>query len=199
MMTAWFFLLRLLAVPSAIAANPQALQQPIPGCGDAGLVGCGNAPGNPLVGGIIYIANLLIDFAAGAAVLLIIWAGFQMLISEGDESKVSTARKGVLYAVLGLMLAGTAQLIVGFVGTQDFTGNGDTLPIQILAGAAEVLLTVFNAVFLVVVLLAGIRMVIAQGKADEFNKGRNWIFWSVIGAIIVNIAYALVTAFINFL
>ena len=190
-------LYRLLSIESAYAQPLQ--QQPIPGCGAAGLIGCGAAPGNPFVAGIIYIANLMIDFAAGAAVELIIWAGFQMLNSEGDEGKISTARRGVIYALLGLMLAGTSQLLVGYVATHDWTGAGSSLPVQLLSGIADALLKVFNAVFLVVVILSGLRMVISQGKSDEFNKGKGWIFWSVIGAILVNIAYALVNAFINFL
>ena len=46
------------------------------------------------------------------AVIIIVWAGLQYIISRGDETKMKTARKMIIYAFIGLaitLLAGGAM------------------------------------------------------------------------------------------
>lgn len=49
------------------------------------------------------------------AVIMIIIGGFRFIVSNGDSSKITSARNTIIYALVGLMLAALAQIIVRFV------------------------------------------------------------------------------------
>jgi len=57
-------------------------------------------------------------FAIGIlAVIMIIWGGIRYVLSGGDSGAVSSAKKTILYAVVGLIVAILAYAIVNFVIT----------------------------------------------------------------------------------
>lgn len=66
--------------------------------------------------GIIGKIVSLLSFIIGvAAVIVIIIAGIQYMLSTGDATKVNNAKNAILYAVIGLIVALLAQVIVRFV------------------------------------------------------------------------------------
>lgn len=174
-----------LLVPMAFAQDPCAH---IPG-------GC--PPENVLVERTIpYAGELILRIAGGLGVLMIAWAGFQMFLALGDDSKVSKARMGVLYAMFGLMLAGGSQLLVGFTVTEPTVAalQGNFSDVTAFAGAANIIVILLDIFFFLVILYAAIRMAFGQGKDDEMQKARGMIFAAVMGAIIVNLARVLAEA-----
>ena len=57
-------------------------------------------------------------FAVGIlAVIILIWGGIRYILSGGDSGAVSSAKKTILYAVVGLIVAILAYAIVNFVIT----------------------------------------------------------------------------------
>ncbi|HEX3568538.1 MAG TPA: hypothetical protein VHT70_02565 [Candidatus Saccharimonadales bacterium] len=52
---------------------------------------------------------------AVVAVVVIVLAGFRLVITQGDSQAVAKARQTIIYAVVGLMIALSAELIVSFV------------------------------------------------------------------------------------
>lgn len=57
-------------------------------------------------------------FAVGIlAVIMLIWGGIRYILSGGDSGAVSSAKKTILYAVVGLIVAILAYAIVNFVIT----------------------------------------------------------------------------------
>lgn len=57
-------------------------------------------------------------FAIGIlAVIMIIWGGIRYVLSGGDSTAISAAKKTILYAVVGLVVAILAYAIVNFVIT----------------------------------------------------------------------------------
>lgn len=73
---------------------------------------------NPLYGpdGIVTRAISGVSLAIGViAILVIIIGGIKMTLSNGDAGKVKGARDQVIYACVGLIVAGLAQAIVWFV------------------------------------------------------------------------------------
>lgn len=57
-------------------------------------------------------------FAVGIlAVIMLIWGGIRYVLSGGDSDAVSSAKKTILYAVVGLIVAILAYAIVNFVIT----------------------------------------------------------------------------------
>lgn len=73
---------------------------------------------NPIYGpdGIIAtVVNILTLIIGIAAVIVIIIAGIQYMLSTGDPTKVNNSKNAILYAVAGLVIAAMAQIIVRFI------------------------------------------------------------------------------------
>lgn len=66
--------------------------------------------------GVVGQVVQLLGIAAGIiGVIMIIIAGLRFVSSGGDTAKVSSARNAIIYAVVGLVIAATAQFIIIFV------------------------------------------------------------------------------------
>lgn len=79
---------------------------------------CQQNGSNPLVGpdGYITKAIRIVSYIAGiAAVIMVIVSGFMFVTSGGDPSGIKNARSTITYAIVGLVVLVTAQLIVKFV------------------------------------------------------------------------------------
>jgi len=192
-------LVAVLALSLAIAPHALLAQEP-PDVACTGLPGCGEGPENVFETSIIPTAlDLLFKAAAAGAVLAIIWGGILMLFSGGDDSKVGTGRKSIYYAFGGLGLALSANALVGFFVTEDWgtQGGGDVIFSGVLPALVRIALTLFNIAAAVVIIIAGFRMALSQGKSDEFKHGGKAIMWAAIGAVIVNVSKALVEAFMD--
>lgn len=103
------------------AANPNPLVSTckVPGA-DKSTVCSSDYSGdkNPVAGknGILSrVVNLALIGAGIVAVIAIIVAGFEYVISAGDSAKISRAKDAILYAVIGLVIAVSAEIILKFV------------------------------------------------------------------------------------
>ncbi len=168
-------------------------QQPPPAPCPASLPGCGQAANL-----VTFIIPRLIEFmlkvSGAVAVVMIIWYGLMLIINLGDETKVTKGRWGVIYAVIGLVAIILSQMAVSFVVTEQY---GQAVPADLVLGgilpsAVRIMLTATNITFALFIVYYGMRMVIAQGKADEYSKARTGILWTVLGAVLVNLANTIV-------
>ncbi len=159
-----------------------------------GLIGCGGRSANIVITNLPALGSLMVMIAAALSVVFIVLAGLRMVTALGDEGEVGAQKKAVLHVMIGLLIVILSQSIVGFAGTQKY-GQGDN-PLNLFlngsAHAVSIMLTIFNAAMIIAVIIGGARMVYAQGKSDEFNKGKTIITWCIGGAIIANLANALV-------
>lgn len=64
---------------------------------------------------IIRVTRLIATIAGVAAVIAIIIYGLQMVFSNGDTSRVATARNGIIAAAVGLVVIFLSQAIVVFL------------------------------------------------------------------------------------
>jgi hypothetical protein len=64
---------------------------------------------------LIAIKNIVLNIIGAMALLLIVIAGFRYVLSAGDPQKTAKARNGVIYALVGLVIAIAADAIVTFV------------------------------------------------------------------------------------
>lgn len=83
--------------------------------------GLSNAPGvdisvQSLFGIITGLACWATRFVMILMVVMIIWYGLQMMISQGNETKFGTARKSLGYAVVGILVIMGAYTIIATVG-----------------------------------------------------------------------------------
>lgn len=169
-----------------------------PACSDL-QPGCGQGPANIFLSTLPNLAFFLLQIATGLSVLFIVYAGFQMVINLGDEGKVGTQKTAIFYSLAGLFVAIVSQLLVSFVVTQNWGQNaGGNLAVNLIAAAVSVLLTVFNGVFVIAIIYYGMRMLMASGDSGAFGSARTGITWAIVGAIIVNLANALVQGVTTF-
>ncbi|OGJ59000.1 hypothetical protein A2635_03190 [Candidatus Peribacteria bacterium RIFCSPHIGHO2_01_FULL_51_9] len=143
------------------------------------------------------VVNLLLSIAAGLAVVFIIWAGMQLLLSWGDESKIQSARWSIIYAASGLFVAIMAKAIVNIVSAEPMLGAIQN-EVGLMAVLARYMLIISNSLLLLVVVIAGLNMVFDRGKSDSYNKARTALAWAIGGAIVINGANAIVQAVIGF-
>ena len=75
-------------------------------------------------GGVTSVIESILNFMALIAVVIIVIAGIRLVISQGDEGAVDTAKKTILYALIGLIIILLAGAIVDFVA--QVAGNATT-------------------------------------------------------------------------
>lgn len=186
----------LLFLPSVMAAA-------VPPTPCTGLIGCAGggavAASNVIVDNLSQVANFMILVAAALSVVFIVYAGFRMVIALGDDSQISEQKQAVFYVLIGLLLVILSQLIVSFVGTQEYgqSGNPNDFFLNASRSAVSILLTLFNAAMVIAVIVGGAYMVHSQGKSDQFTKGKTIVTWCIGGALIANLANALVQALVR--
>ena len=105
------------ALVLADCANPASAKEAIQ-CGSDS--GSGNANKTPasLDTTVTHILNILSTVVGVAAVIMIIISGLRYIMSGGDAEKVKTAKKTLLYAIVGLVIVALTQTIVHLVLTE---------------------------------------------------------------------------------
>lgn len=77
---------------------------------------CDKAAGDSGFRGIITtIVNVLTVVVGAVSVIMIIIGGIRYTLSNGDSNAMGGAKNTILYAIVGLVIALSAQLIVAFV------------------------------------------------------------------------------------
>ena len=61
------------------------------------------------------ILSLLFKIIGAVAFLMLVISGFRFVISQGEPQKMAEIRRQIIYIVIGLILAATANVIVTFV------------------------------------------------------------------------------------
>lgn len=68
------------------------------------------------VNGVIGTAVSILSWVVGIiAVIMIIVSGLRFILAGGDAGKVGTARNGIIYGLVGLVIVASAQTLVRFV------------------------------------------------------------------------------------
>lgn len=84
-------------------------------CTTLGLNCPGGTGAKPLFNFISKIVNWFLGFVGLLAAIMLIWGGIKYIISLGDEQEAETAKKLILYAIIGLLVIGIAAAVVNFV------------------------------------------------------------------------------------
>ena len=109
----------LAADPPVDCSNPKTAAEAIRcgSCNASGQEAANCMPGNAgrsLEDTIHNVINILSVIVGIVAVVMIIVAGFRFITSAGNEQTVASARRTLLYSVVGLVVVALAQVIVQF-------------------------------------------------------------------------------------
>lgn len=77
----------------------------------------GQDGGKSLRENLAVIVNILLFLIGAIAVIVIIIGGLKYVTSDGDSSKIKSAKDTILYAVVGIIIALLAYALVNFVIT----------------------------------------------------------------------------------
>lgn len=191
-MSRFSFLLALLLAPIAALAAPPGVDP----CSALGGGFCDATAGQSIIdNGIRQTGLFFVGIAGGASVLFAVIGGVQMLTSVGNESQVSKGRNALIFALLGFALVLGSQAVVSFTVASAGVAGLDSASnpfIALMAGIVRAILVAFNAIFVIVMVFSGIRMVAGSGKSDEFNKAKQSLIFAIVGAFVINVAHALV-------
>ncbi len=81
-------------------------------CTTAVAKGCASSE---LSSTITKLVNIISAVVGIASVVMIMFGGFRYITAGGDASKISTAQQTIIYALVGLVVVGFAQVLVRFV------------------------------------------------------------------------------------
>lgn len=78
---------------------------------------------------IITMLNYFLGFIGILLVAIIIYAGFIIIVSQGEEDELTKGRTMIVYAIIGVVIIFLSYTIVGFIGgltTAEDSGAGVT-------------------------------------------------------------------------
>jgi hypothetical protein len=61
------------------------------------------------------IDKVMLPILGGLVIIMFIWAGITFLTAQGDPSKIGTAKKIVIWAIIGIVVAFVAFSATGIV------------------------------------------------------------------------------------
>ena len=76
---------------------------------------CGDYTVSDIVGMSITISNWIFGIVGSLTLLMFVYGGFMFLISAGSSDKVSSAKKIITAAVVGLIIVFASYVIINFV------------------------------------------------------------------------------------
>ena len=158
-----------------------------------GIDGCG-AGQNPLPAFVTVAAAIVLEIAAGLAVLSVVVGGSFLLLNFGNESRAERGKKGILYGLMAFAVALSSQAIVSFAVAKAGTIDPNAPHISMMRVTVNAMLTVFNVAFALMMLFFGFKLLFARGQQSEMDTTKKGLAWSIAGALAVNLAYALVRA-----
>lgn len=94
------------------SGDPSAKAKVLNGIGDNAGGDCSGDQVNNVFGDVV---NILSIITGVTAVIAIIYAGFKYITSGGEANRVGAAKNTLLYAVVGLAVAASAQFLIHFV------------------------------------------------------------------------------------
>jgi len=166
-----------------------------------------NAYFTSLVGFAVIVAGLV-------AVLVIVYAGFMYVQSQGQADRISQAKELIAGALTGLILLFLIRLILptlnigrtvlGTVSTAFAQTPVDQLNLtdkalpfltwdQLFDKVISLLIGVVAVATLAGIVYSGYMIITAGGDPGQAAKGRSNLLWSLLGLIVAITAYTIVT------
>lgn len=158
------------------------------------------------------ISNILTDLSVIAAYLIvgyIIYGGYLYMLSGGDAAKVSSAKKTLTNAFIGLGITILANVIFTAIRVA-ITGNAtlpseDCLTNECVSGN-NLFQNLFNwavgivgVVAVIFVVYGGVLYMTSRGDAAKVKKAKETILYSIIGLIIVALSLVISSFAFNLL
>ncbi len=145
--------------------------------------------GEMLIDGVLNLVFLAL--AAISSIVLVI-QGIKYSLSAGDSTKVQEARNGIIYALVGIVIAVTAWSLFNFVIERVLrpTSNiaDDSTLHNLFSDIIGLIIFAGGIIAVIMIMVGAIRMTLAGGNADSAKNARNTIIYALVGAVITTLA-----------
>lgn len=148
------------------------------------------ADATPIQNMLVTLRLMAVTLASVVAGIFLVYGGYKYISSAGDEEESNKAKRQIAYAVLGLLVIGTFQLIVN-LATFPGTISAMLLYAQIhsIVNAFLLLTAIAAGVFLI---YGGIKYFSSQGDEDAARTAKNQITYAIIGIAVIMLSAAIV-------
>ena len=141
------------------------------------------------------------------AIIMVLFAGFRMIMSQGNEEEITKSKSALQWTLSGFILSLFAFALIAAIakvlGVQDVPEG--TLPVQNPLGNGSVFydlivrmikgfLGIAGLMAVLMIIISGFRYVTAQGNEEQTTQARQGLQWAVIGLIVSALAYTIVVA-----
>jgi cell division protein FtsW (lipid II flippase) len=143
--------------------------------------------------------TLALFLVGTAATIYLIYAGYKYISSAGDEAAAAEAKRQIIYAVIGIVVAAGASVVsqafvASFPGGSEFQGGvagGVTIAnfIRPVINAGLAIAAIAAVAYLT---YAGASYFASGGDEDRIATARRHLAYAVIGIIVVILSAALV-------
>lgn len=159
------------------------------------------------------LVSILQSFAAGAFLVMTVYAFYTIVTGGGDEEKLKKWKNMVLYGLLGFLLIRIPKMLVQAIYGNATCANGTTWSMQSNCGQLErpenmgsvlqifgTFLQYFNSFLMLIcvllVIYAGWLVLISAGDEEKLKKAKNIVLYILIGFLILLTSHAIFRFFI---
>lgn len=150
--------------------------------------------GDLLPGWVGQLVGFFRVFAYGAAILMLTWGFFRLILSSGDEEQIKSAKSRVIYSSLALMFLLFIDAWVRMVSTGNLAsavpGVAGTLFRLALFFAAPV------AIFFII--YGAYYYITSAGDEERIKKGKNILINTFVAALILIAAFSFLSDLASF-
>lgn len=145
-----------------------------------GIVGLLNGDPASIISGVI---DRIIFFLAILCVLVIVIAGFYLILGFGEESARDRAKRILLYTTAGVFVVVFARVIVGFIFYM--AGVGNTTIATDIEGVINRVVIFLALACVMVIIVAGLFLLLGLGEESSRDRAKRMIMYAAIGVMMV--------------
>lgn len=163
-----------------------------------------NAPSLPKVeadAGLGAVSNIAFAVLGGISLIIVVLQGVRYTLSQGDSQKLNQARNGIIYALVGIVVATTGYSLVNYALDQVvIEDKADVSTISsMLVSVAGVIALVGGVIAVIMVIIGAVRFVASGDNPQATAAARNTIIYALIGALVAMMAGPLLAYFLDIL
>ena len=129
----------------------------------------------------------------GVAVIMIILAGYKILLARGKDEDISAARSKILYSVIALFFVGFIEALKRVVFSGNLTEAGwGTSASGLFSSIANLTLLFAVPIALFFLFLATFYFITANGDEEKVKKAKNIVFNTFLATILLVAIYTFV-------
>ncbi|MBU1934789.1 pilin [Patescibacteria group bacterium] len=147
------------------------------------------------------VITVIRNIIAGLAVIWIIISGIRMILAQGEENVITEQRQSIIYAVIGLvailLIERLIDVLYGTPGTfvstysagyiEAFDESTEARFSAEIYGVINYVKAIIGAVAIFMMVISGIRLIVAAGEEEQITKQRKVFIWIIVGLILLAI------------